>query len=187
MQPKYHQLYHDLLKDLQCIGQLEISEEESIESCFKCSIAYWDKLKEFIKVHDFESEAEEIQFFKYEKSLFTGLIEYYVQRYQALLFIPAKSNEERLFFWEKELRKMDKFYDTHTAFCQYYKGDASDRDHDWFLRRGNDGSNFEKARVYDLDADSVTSHDWLVSFIVAYEKYREYVQGELEKLQKNWV
>src|ERR1700738_2639938 len=162
MQKKYLPLYKELLDDLRGILRLEIQEVERIQLCFNSSMRYWNKIKEFVKMHSFENEMEEIQFFKHIKPRFTGLIEYYIQIYRAHLFIPSKANEERQIFWEHELQKIDRFYATHNAFYEYYKSGATSQDHRWFLRRGGEVRSFKKTAIYDMDTNAVTSHDWLI-------------------------
>jgi hypothetical protein len=179
MQKNYLWLYIELSKDLQSIHRLEKPEVNKIELCFTRSMQYWNKLKEFVKMHDFENEIEEIQFFKHVKPRFTGLIEYYIQIYRAHLFMPSKGHEERQAFWQNELLKIDKFYDTYNVFYEYYKSGASDQDHRWFLRRGGEVRSFKKVAIYDHDTNAVTSHDWLISLIVAYKKYRAYIYQQL--------
>jgi hypothetical protein len=158
---------------------MEIPEVEKIEMCFTCSLRYWYKLREFIKIRGFENEMEEIQFFKHKKPQFTGLIEYYIHCYRALLFIPAKGDEEMKLFWERELLKIDRFYVENAVIYQYYKTGNTNEDQRWFLRQGGDESSFLNTRVFDPDDNIVTSHDWLISLIIANEKYREFVYEKL--------
>jgi hypothetical protein len=184
MEVNFLKLYKDLADEISLILRGEGPEIEKFESCFRCGIRYWENLKEKIKKNYFKNDEEEIHFFKYVKPKFTGLIEYYTQRYQAFLFLPDKDTASKLYFWNMELKKIDRFYDSQQAFIRYYQSGDKDLDELYFLRAESDCSNFQYARVYDLDSETATSHDWLVSRMVAFELYRSYIKEELEKVKR---
>jgi hypothetical protein len=45
MKENYRSLYRGLLKDLHAIGELSVAEQERTESCFKCCLEYWVRVK----------------------------------------------------------------------------------------------------------------------------------------------
>ena len=183
MKSDYLQAYKNLIRDIMYIRSGEGTELAGIEAAFKTAIAHWEAIKEKVREETFTDEQEEIRFFKYIKPRFTGLIEYYTQRYQALLFIPDKDIETMLYFWKLEMKKIDRFFLAQSEFIQYYEQGCTDKDSLYFLRADSDLSNFEKARVYDLDGDTATSHDWLVSKLLGFRMYRLDVEGELLRLE----
>jgi RteC protein len=184
MKPGYLAAYKHLLTRIREILSEQRPEEDNLEACFRAALNCWEELKTTIRECDFDSDQEEIRFFKSVKPRFTGLIEYYTQRYQAALFVPQSGPVERLYFWKMELRKIDRFFAFNEDFMQYMAGNETDLDEIYFLRIYSDLSNVEKARVYDLDPDVASSHDWLVSKLVGLARYRIDVEAEISKLER---
>src|ERR1700722_7206859 len=120
MNANFLELYEGLVRDINAILKTSSSDKEKMESCFRSGIDHWNKLKEKIKREGFASEEEEIHFFKNVKPRFTGEIEYYTQRYHAILFLPETDKQSQINFWEGELGRLDKFFGSYHEFFQYY-------------------------------------------------------------------
>src|SRR6186713_104273 len=133
----YQEYHQELLNAIILCEESERSEMEAIEACFKCSLDIWGRLQKHIKQNTFASREEEIYFFKKVKPQFTAYIEYYTCRYHALLFRPAEDALELARFWRWELRKIEKFYETHKDFCCYVREGFTEKDDEYFLRAGN--------------------------------------------------
>jgi hypothetical protein len=168
-------LYQDLLNDLRRCSELGLPEMEIIESCFKISMNYWVKLKAILMHYSFPDTRKEVEFFKRIKPGFTSQISYYTHCYKALLFLPAKDKNEQGLYWERELKKIDQFRSSNPVFCEYFLGGEEHKDLLYFVRANNDLSNLSVAKTYDVDIEVATSHDWLVTEILALEKYREFI------------
>jgi hypothetical protein len=180
MNANFLELYNDLVRDIHAILQTNSTEKEKMESCFRTGIDHWNKLKEKIKREGFATEEEEIHFFKNVKPRFTGEIEYYTQRYHAILFLP-EDKKSQIDFWQGELSRLDKFFGSYHEFFHYYYSKKTDKDQQYFLRSNSDGSNVARANVFDLDPETSTSHDWLLTNMIGYEKYKKYILAEMER------
>jgi hypothetical protein len=183
MKSDYLGTYEKLSTEIQTLLAGSGTCIQKMEACFRTALASWEGLKDSIAQEQFDSDAEEIRFFKSIKPKFTGLVEYFTQRYQSLLFLPTDGPASMLYFWKMELRRIQRFFDLHADFVEYCEQENTELDDLYFLRAYNDMSNFEKARVYDLDEAASSSHDWLISKIIAMRKYRVDVEAEIEKLQ----
>jgi RteC protein len=183
MKENFLQLYKDLAVDLTAILNSGSDREQKMEECFKCCKDYWGRLKEKIKADGFENDAEEIHFFKNVKPRFTGEIEYYVQRYHALLSMRDLSSAEIKNFWNNELKRIAKFYDVEQEFFHYYNSGRVMYDELFFLRRNSDGSNLKHTRAYENDTETSTSHDWLLAKNIGYDKYEEFIREQLKKMK----
>jgi hypothetical protein len=181
MNANFLELYEGLVRDINAILKKDSSDKEKMESCFRCGIEHWNRLKEKIKHEGFDSDAEEIHFFKDIKPRFTGEIEYYTQRYHAILFLPESDKQAQQFFWDGELGRLEKFFGSYHVFFDYYKTGKTDQDSRYFLRRNSDGSNIAHANVFDMDQQTATSHDWLLTNMIGYEKYKKFVLEEMKK------
>lgn len=182
MSPDYLQYYQQLLTATALYQESERPELEKIEACFKCSLDYWGQVKQLVKRRDFPSPVEEIHFFKKVKPLFTSLIEYYTHRYHAVLFMPVDDTQELKRFWKWEMRNIQRFYENNEEFWHYMQNGATDKDTEYFLRAANNTPPLQHGRVHDLDPETATSHDYLVTMIAAYELYNNFIQGEIRRL-----
>jgi hypothetical protein len=158
-------------------------ELDRIEDSFMSALWHWEKFKNSVRGQSFSSRAEEIDFFKFTKPRFTGLVEYYTQRYQALLFAPAGNPAKAHYFWKMEDRRIERFFVRHREFIQYYEQGETDLDELYFLREFGDGTNLQSARVYDLDEQTSSSHDWIVSRMIALKKYRQDVKNAIYRIE----
>jgi hypothetical protein len=168
-------LYQDLLNDLRRCSKLGLPEMEIIESCFKISMNYWVKLKSWLMHYSFPDTRKEVEFFKRIKPSFTSEISYYTHCYKALLFLPAGDKNEQGRYWERELKRIDLFWASNRDFCEYFLGGEEDKDLLYFVRANSDLSNLSVAKTYDVDIEVATSHDWIVTEMLALEKYRQFI------------
>jgi hypothetical protein len=171
--------YGALVRDVNDILQKDLTEKEKMEQCFRSCIGHWNQLKEKIAAEGFESDEEEIHFFKHIKPRFTGEIGYYTQRYHAILFLPESDVRAQQEFWRGELARIEKFFAGYDSFFEYYREGKTDQDDRYFLRRNSDGSNIAHADVFDMDQQAASSNDWLLTHMTAYEKYKKHIEAAL--------
>lgn len=174
--------YKRLLADIDSYNNCGFSEIEMVEICFKCSLDYWRQVQRLVKERGFGTNAEEIYFFKEIKPGFTSLIEYFTHRYHALLFMPSHDHFEMRRFWQWEIRKIERFYEHNEGFCRYIRECATDMDEIYFLRGDHTNSVQNHHRVHDLDPQTATAYDHLVSMSRAYDLYEVYIRAEMNKL-----
>lgn len=152
---------------------------QELDCCFQICTSYWAIVKDRVASCDFETINEEIYFFKKIKPLFTSEIEYYGFVSFAEITKEKEADPVELQrFWSNETLRMEKFIKANQDFYEYYKSGKSDKDAIFFTRENSDLSNFLKAKPYDLETNATTSHDYLVSGILALEKYQNYLQKE---------
>src|SRR5579872_94526 len=167
MPKDYNSTYASMTADIHRILAGTGPELDKVEACFMTALRHWEKFKNSVRMQGFENRADEIHFFKHVKPQFTGLVEYYTQRYQALLFVPFGNPAQAHYFWKMEDRRIERFFARHQSFVEYYEKGETDMDELYFLREFGDGTNLEAARVYDLDQQTSSSHDWILSRMIA--------------------
>ena len=176
------QFYDQLLQDIKHCNEKELSEVEKVECCFQICNKYWTIVRESVRKHEFEDPKEEIEFFKKVKPLFTCLIEFYNLVYHALLFIPEHDFLEEKRFWQRESKRLEKFIEENKEFYEYYKTGKTDKDAFFFLRKNN-LNNFLTGKTYELDGKAMTSHDYLVTDLLALEKDKDHVSQQLKRFE----
>jgi hypothetical protein len=119
--------------------------------------------------------------FKHVKPLFTSQIEFYTHCHRAILFLPLSKNEQSL-YWERELAQIDSFHELHPDFLTNWCSEWVGKDERYFIRANNRATNLDQAKNYDIDVEVATSHDLLVTAILAYEKYAKLIHTKLQEL-----
>ena len=176
MPPEYQDCYRQLLAVIDFHHASGRPEMEVVETCFKSSLDFWNKVYRKVSLQGFGTTAEEIGFFKAVKPGFTAWIEYYTYRYHVLLFRPSHSPLDIQRFWKWEQRKMERFYENNQEFCRYMKNGATDRDKEYFLRNSRPSCSARPSNLmYDLDSEMSSPMDHLVTTIKAYELFEKYI------------
>jgi hypothetical protein len=129
----------------------------------------------------FETDGEEIDFFRNVKPAFTRFIEYYRILNEALLFMPP--NEPLQWpYWNNELGRYSRFRNKHVIFTRQYEGNRREKDEMYFLTRNYVVSTAIPMNVYDTDSSFCTLGDPLVSSLLALSMYRNYVNARLKTM-----
>lgn len=175
------QLYESMLEDLQHCRQKGLYEMEEIECCFQICIKYWALVRERLVHYQFDSQGAEIDFFKNSKPRFLSKVEYYNLLYHAQLFQPDYGSEALKKFWQREALRLEKFREENGEFYRYYKSGLSCKDDLFFVRTDDEFDELTEPRVYDMEPKARTSHDYLVSMLLALEDYQKWVLEQMEK------
>jgi len=183
MNPVYESLHTEMLQDIQRCLQLELPEQERVESCFWIGNNYWDKLKSLVKDKPFVNEDEEINFFREVKPNFTMYIEYFVLLAESLQFIPVDPVSARE-YWQEESKRFDRFCSRNETFIEYIESGERHGDAMYFLRDNNNRRAISMAPLVDTDQDFLTSHDHIMRSYLAYKKYNGYVMERIEQLNQ---
>ena len=181
MKQPYKELYTDMLADIERQSDTVLPEEERVASCFWVAKNYWEHLKNHIKDKAFESDAEEIDFFRNVKPKFTSRIKYFYMLSEILLFIHPDMEEQRK-FWKQQAVKYKRFCDGHKEFVDYYERGATFRNEIYFKKIRDELNCPAMMAFFDNDVDFCSTHDWLIRDLLALRMYYNYVREKLKQL-----
>src|SRR5947209_1480977 len=174
----YSQLLRYLMQiDLQGAQNQNAEPVRRILNYYEIADRYWIILSEKLATYKFQCHQEEINFFKEIKPLFTSEVEFASLVYQLESFTHL-TEMEHLSFLKKERSRFGRFKEKNKEFYQYYKEGRTDLDEIYFLRAHNMLNYFLHTRPYDLIISCCTSHDHLISTLLALEKYEAYLSKE---------
>ncbi len=73
---------------------------------------------------------------------------------------------------------MQRFFDNHKEFCAYIREGATHRDAEYFLRASGEPDKTRCAGdlIHDLDAYLLSPKDPLLTIMIAYELYGQYIE-----------
>lgn len=175
----YEYMEADIIRILAGTGP----ELDRIKDCFITASEHWEKFRNTVHVLGFENRADEIHFFKFIKPRFTGLVEYYSQRYQALLFVSDGNAEKAHSFWKMQDRRIERFFARHREFVRYYEEGETEMDERYFIRESGKDNDPGSGHINNLDEQISSSHDWIVSRMIALNKYRQDVKSAIYRLE----
>lgn len=138
------------------------------------------KLKNCISSYAFESPAEEIYFFKEVKPKFYSKYIYYISVYNYLMQKPAGGAEIQQAYILMHLAEIKTFFDHNRVFYAYYRGGMTQLDEAYFTRGGFDVH--VELEDFEEDEQYSTSHDYKLSKLIANEKFQDYLNLEMTKL-----
>jgi hypothetical protein len=168
----YKQLQRDMENDIQRTCLLELTEESVAECCFRIAFQYLVKLREMILKGSFDNKQEEICFFKKIKPLFSAQVEYFSLMHNALLFEQDELPENKSSFWQKELKRLERFSESNRQFISYFRNGETYMDLEFFVRNPIGDIDY-------YDASFATLNDGLAATLLAEEMYHVYVKGKL--------
>ncbi len=135
------------------------------------------QLKGRIKLEGFTDEQEEIRFYKYIKPKFHALYIYHATVFNVESDRPLGSKKATLRYFKDELRKIDNFFYHHLDLYKYYQSGNTYLDREYFTR----GKEFNELTIDIatpiIDREYCTVHSIKISFLMAYQKLREYFQA----------
>jgi len=175
-------LNKDLSSQLQSIDMEESHLIRKAQKSIRCIKDALTQLRAFTIQHTFSDDAEEILFFKKTKpELFSKLI-YYVRVLNIESSRPVGSREIQIGYLQGELKKLTLFFDDHLDFYQYYRMNSTYLDDKYFIRGQEDLNLFQDTLMIYVDPDFSTSHDYMVSEIIANDRLKVFLSTEIEAL-----
>jgi hypothetical protein len=173
-------LFHQFQKDLAHCGCRAKGYERRVETCFQLAYQYIVKLNAKLDHYEFPSEEKEIAFFKRWKPRFTAELEFCKFVYHSVLFIPCNSDQQYR-FWEREYLRLDTFKEEQKEFLDCYYNQRKDREAYYFLRRFYNTEHLPDTHAGEADRLALTNGDPLAATLLALERYKVYVEGQLLK------
>jgi RteC protein len=138
------------------------------------------KLKNNVSGYSFENSEEEIHFFKTVKPQFYSKYIYFISVYNFIIQQPLGGDEILKEYINFQLIDLKRFFDHNQAFYQYYRSGSTQMDEVYYIRGGFD----VQAELEDFEEDELysTSHDYKLSKIIANEKFQDFLNLELSKI-----
>lgn len=135
-----------------------------------------------VSSYQFSTIADEVYFFKEIKPVFISQFIYFSK---LLSIEAAKPNAGELSlkeYYECELELLKNFYENHTDFYEYYRRKATYLDQKYFVRNQFDLKTKIEAGLYDYDEKFATSHDHLISQIIANDRLEKYLLRSIAEI-----
>ena len=181
--------YQKLLSEFE--GQLETLESGNGDILFKAEkgIALVEKcirkLQKEIEGKTFETQSDEIYFFKHVKpQIFSKLI-YYVRLFSIESKRPRGKDMAQVKYLQQQIDKLQTFFNDNLEFYNYYRRGAMSLDEQYFVRGNRDLRLPLESFHFLIDDQFSTCQDGTVATIMAYDMLIVYLRKEVDDLQNN--
>ncbi|WP_318310062.1 RteC domain-containing protein [Flagellimonas crocea] len=181
--------YQKLLSEFE--GQLEALESGDGDILYKAErgIALVEKcirkLQKQIVGQDFETQADEIYFFKHVKpQIFSKLI-YYIRLFSIESKRPRGKDVSQIKYLQQQIDKLQTFFNENLEFYNYYRRGAMSMDEQYFVRGNRDLRMPLESFHFLIDDEFSTCQDGTVATIMAYDMLIVYLRKEVDDLNNN--
>lgn len=141
------------------------------------------ELKDLIEKEDFESVTDEIHFFKEVKPAVMSYLIYFTEVRSCEIRKPKAGVNFQIRFFEKEIKKINKFFYRNIDFSHYMELGHNYLDHQLFSRNYQNIFPFTPLVNYYQFPEFSTSHDMLWAKIKAMHRLLHYIRKSLEELR----
>jgi hypothetical protein len=169
------------------IEQIECSEISMITKSLEASRVFveaYSQLKTFILSYTFQSEEEEILFFKEIKPRLCFRLIYYRKLYNIEMDRPTGIEKQREYLNDL-LNSINKYNGKRLDFIRYYRSGSSIFDSLYFLRGQTDTEQYMETFSHEFDPNFSTNCDFKVAKILANDMLSDYLTREIEALSEN--
>lgn len=142
------------------------------------------ELHKWLKNHIFETQEEEIYFFKELKPKLASKLIYYKTILKIESNAPATKKLKKKFY-EKALFKIYQYSKNNKEFYEYYRSRASFKDQEYFLRNYENYISLDDCYLMNYDSTLCTSHDYKVAIIMSNDLLSTYLENKIEVLEKS--
>jgi len=161
------------------IEQIERAEintmAKSLEASRVLKTAY-NVLKDFTLSYNFQSEEEEILFFKEIKPRLCSRLIYYRKLYNIEMDRPIGTDKQREYLSEI-LNNINRYNHKRLDFIRYYRSGSSCCDSLYFLRGQTETEQYMETFSHEFDPNFSTNCDFKVAKILANDMLSSYREG----------
>ncbi|NDV56705.1 RteC domain-containing protein [Bacteroides sp. 519] len=166
---------------------IESSEISMITKSLEASRVFveaYNQLKTFVLSYTFQSEEEEILFFKEIKPRLCFRLIYYRKLYNIEMDRPTGIEKQREYLNDL-LNSINRYNGKRLDFIRYYRSGSSCFDSLYFLRGQADTEQYMETFSHEFDPKFSTNCDFKVAKILANDMLSDYLTREIEALSEN--
>lgn len=176
-------LFEELEAELSKIDLEKQDLSGRAEDAIKTTIVTLEKLKTYFVKFKFESNIEEINFFKIIKPKFVSKLIYYNDIYNIETNRPFGGQKYLRKYYNSELAKLKSYFNENIEFYKYYRNANTYLDNKYFVRGQYDIKLTLDSFYFQADNRFTTSHDFKVAKIMTNDLIQVYLETEIARLE----
>lgn len=169
------------------IEQIERAEINTMAKSLEASRVLrnaFKQLKVFILSYNFQSDEEEILFFKEIKPRLCFRLIYYQKLYNIEMDRPTGTDKQREYLTEI-LNDINRYNHKRLDFIRYYRSGSSCSDSFYFLRGQAGTEQYMETFSHEFDPNFSTNCDFKVAKLLSNDMLSDYLMREIEALNEN--
>ena len=179
MESYFNSLMSKLDQEIISLDNLNIKHTEK---CKQIILKYYLQLQEFTSNYRFDSEQEEIKYFKFYKPQIVSKLIFYCTISKMLKRIPLGNKKAKKKYINQESKKIENFYDSNIELIHYYRSENTYFDKFYFLRKNVSTDMIPISRLLDTDKDHTTNGSHIIAQMLSNIKFSHYLETEIGKL-----
>lgn len=176
---KVDQLWSNLMNNVDQVNRGDSDIIGRAEEILMETDAAIRQLKIILRQYQFADWSEEIFFFKNTKPQFVAIYIYYSKLLSIEASKPFADPGALRSYYENERGNLLYFFNEHKDFISYYRRKSTFLDKKYFVRFKFDFKLKLSAELYSYDEEFSTSHDHLVSQIIANDLLDQYLTSKI--------
>lgn len=172
------------------LNEIDFQKENAIQSAenaIKIIIVILERLKTFSIQYQFESKAEEINFFKIVKPRFVSKLIYYNEIHNIESNKPFGASRHLRKYFNAELDKLKAYFNDNIDLYKYYRTGNTMLDKKYFVRDRYDIKLTLDSSYFQADNRFTTAHGFKVAKIMANDRIQDYLDKAISTLENNSV
>ena len=169
-------LHEDLLQKLEAMNELNDSKKMTPDPQLQLILETIDQIKQKLKRYNFDSEEEEIYFFKNLLPEFLSLFIYYSEKAAIKCSERIGTEQSKIEYLDQLFLKMDYFFKANTDFFNYYRFGKTRFDNYYFLRNTSSYNDHLDLPAFMMDESFCTIYSWKVATINAYARVEKEIR-----------
>ncbi len=142
------------------------------------------ELHNWLKNYLFETQDEEIYFFKELKPKIVSKLIYYKTVLKLESNAPATKKLKRKFY-EKALNKIYQYSKKNKEFYEYYRSRNCFNDNCYFIRNSNEFKGLDDCYLVNYDEKLCTSHDYKVAILMSNDLINVFLENKIEEIERS--
>lgn len=172
-------LWKDLIESVDQINRSDVDIILRSEEILMETDRAIRELKKIVNQFQFKDWAEEIYFFKNTKPQFVAVYIFYSKILSIEASKPYADTKALISYYTNERESLIHFYNENKEFINYYRRKSTFLDKKYFVRFKFDFKLKLSPELYSYDLDFSTSHDHIVSQILANDLLDQYLSDKI--------
>lgn len=181
MKNYFSKLTDQLEKEITKISNSNQTEIQKCEACKILSFEHYLKLRKFASGYQFKSEQDEIDYFKLYKPQLIAQLIFYCKALKMLKRIPFGGKKSKRKYIQRELKKIERFYDSNSELINYYRSGNTHFDDIYFLRKNISTDIIPLCRLLDTDRNHTTNGSYIIARMLTNIKLNQFLENEMMK------
>lgn len=182
---KYDHVLKQLEEKLIAIAKENISLSKKAKQSIPLCIKALEELKLIVHKSGFKSKQDEIHFFKDFKPNISAKLLYFIQIFNIESKRPIGTDKQVKKYFTNHLKIINAFKSANITFYKYYQSEGEYLDEKFFIRNDFNLHLILEPSTLNFDVSFNTSHDQKVAQIIANHLLNEYLQAQINKLERN--